>query len=564
MKTSKISLPHIFTGIMLISAMISCDLDEYNPSGTTAEAIWSTSDGVETLIASAYKWQRKVFYEKYGFTLFETGVDLWESNSWTQITQYKGLQPDNDSGCGAVWQYLYEGINMCNIGINYIENGKVEYTDETLKTTHLAEFKFLRGWYNWILVEQWGAVTLRTEPTDGVILTARRSSVSDFYELIINDLQYAAENAPMSQDDAGRITQKAAEGLLARAALSGAYQVPDKESEYLTIAKNAADNVINNQSAYGVELYDNYADIWDEDNNKNNKEALFVITFSTEEANNESNGNTWWQLFKFNYMKVHSELIMSYEYGFKDKNKWGDPSFTYPSKALFDLYDETIDSRYEDSFRTVWKKNASDDITEPATGDTALYVSINSGSKPSPGKDYVYYNIDDIYDADGTVKAYSNPFPALKKFDSPKYNGYYKKTRYGLLDHIIIRLSEMYLIAAEVEMLQGDNANAASYINVIRNRAAKSGKEAEMQISSGDINIDFILAERAREFCGEGLRWFDLKRTGKLVEYVRACNKGPAADNIQDYHMVRPVPSEELDALENRTEYVQGLTGYNY
>lgn len=562
MKTYKLLFKLLF--VIVLMGSISCDLDEYNPSGTSAEAVWSTPDGVESLISSAYRWQRKLYSEDSGFLAFETGVDIWESNSWTQMTQYNGLQPDNDSGFGAIWQYVYEGINMCNIGIDYIENGKVEYTDETQKANHLAEFKFLRAWYNWHVVEMWGPVVLRTEPTDGVILTAERSTVAEFYDVIIGDLKYAAENAASVSPQPGRITIQSAQALLARAALSGAYQVADKKSEYTALAKAAADNVIDNQAAYGVSLYENYADIFHEDNNKENSEVLYAVTFNTKETFNESYGNRWWQYFKFNYMKVHEDLKMSYEYGFKDKNKWGDPSKTYPSKLLFDLYDEEIDSRFEGSFRTVWHKNSTDDVSEPATGDTALFVSISSKPKPNPDKDYIYLNINDIYNEDGTVKAYNNPFPALKKFDSPKYNGYFKKTRFGLLDNIIIRLSEMYIIAAEAEMLNGNNGSAANYINVIRTRAAKPGSEAAMQISASDIDIDFILDERAREFCGESQRWFDLKRTGKLIERVKAYNKGPAAQNIQGYHVVRPVPSEELDALLNRDEFVQGLTGYNY
>jgi len=228
------------------------------------------------------------------------------------------------------------------------------------------------------------------------------------------------------------------------------------------------------------------------------------------------------------------------------------------------LYDPSIDSRFEKSFRTLWKANLDDEIDVPATGDTAIYISITSDPKPNMSKDYIYMNIDSIYQADGSVRSYSNPFPSLQKFDSPKYNGYFSKTRWGLLDKFVIRFSEVYLNAAEAELLLGDAPAAADYVNVIRTRAAKEGSVEQMKVSSGDINIDFLLEERAREFCGEGIRWFDLKRTGKLVQQVQSYNKGPASGYVKDYHILRPIPSEELDALLNRDEFVQGLSGYNY
>lgn len=55
-------------------------------------------------------------------------------------------------------------------------------------------------------------------------------------------------------------------------------------------------------------------------------------------------------------------------------------------------------------------------------------------------------------------------------------------------------------------------------------KRAIPGKENEMQISENELTIDFLLEERARELCGEQIRWFDLKRTNKLIEYVRLYN----------------------------------------
>jgi hypothetical protein len=77
-----------------------------------------------------------------------------------------------------------------------------------------------------------------------------------------------------------------------------------------------------------------------------------------------------------------------------------------------------------------------------------------------------------------------------------------------------------------------------------------------MQITAADVTIDFILDERARELAGEQLRFFDLKRTNKLVERITALNPD-GAPNVKPYHVVRPIPQSQLDAVTNKDEFKQ-------
>ncbi|MFO7822943.1 MAG: RagB/SusD family nutrient uptake outer membrane protein, partial [Cyclobacterium sp.] len=65
-----------------------------------------------------------------------------------------------------------------------------------------------------------------------------------------------------------------------------------------------------------------------------------------------------------------------------------------------------------------------------------------------------------------------------------------------------------------------------------------------------------ILEERARELIGEKHRWYDLKRTGTLLERVRQHNLD-AAPNIQDMHLVRPIPQTQIDRVGNPGEFSQ-------
>jgi hypothetical protein len=94
-------------------------------------------------------------------------------------------------------------------------------------------------------------------------------------------------------------------------------------------------------------------------------------------------------------------------------------------------------------------------------------------------------------------------------------------------------------------MKDGKPAEGLVWLNKVRTRAAKPGQAALMQATLADMNIDFILDERARELTGETTRWFDLKRTGKLVERVKKYNPD-AAPNIKDTHLLRPLPNTEI------------------
>ena len=221
-----------------------------------------------------------------------------------------------------------------------------------------------------------------------------------------------------------------------------------------------------------------------------------------------------------------------------------------PTPFMLSLWDRTIDSRYESSFKHVWFANKDEPATdvvgdEPARaalsiGDTAIYI-------PGPGKD-----IDWPQDRQDGVPylVYSNDeyderrFPSMNKWiDATRPDR--QKTQ-GQRDFILMRLADAYLLRAEARLSQGNTTGAADDINVIRVRAAVPGQETAIQITPADVTLDFILDERARELVGEGHRWWDLARTGTLVARTRLHNIG-AAPNIQDYHTVRPIPQNQID-----------------
>jgi hypothetical protein len=124
-------------------------------------------------------------------------------------------------------------------------------------------------------------------------------------------------------------------------------------------------------------------------------------------------------------------------------------------------------------------------------------------------------------------------------------------------DAFVFRIAEMYLIAAEA-LMHSNPDRAVYYMNQLREKRALPGKIDQMRISSNDLTVDFILDERARELGGEQLRWFDLKRFNeeKFVERIKAGNPD-AASNVKSWHIVRPIPRTQLDAVFNKDEFQQ-------
>jgi hypothetical protein len=85
-----------------------------------------------------------------------------------------------------------------------------------------------------------------------------------------------------------------------------------------------------------------------------------------------------------------------------------------------------------------------------------------------------------------------------------------------------MRLSEIYLGYAEACAATGDNANARTYLDKIRNRAFPSGKaNTDAFITSCGSLLKAVVTERGFEFAGEGDRRFTLVRTGLLPEAIK-------------------------------------------
>ncbi|MCE1199228.1 MAG: RagB/SusD family nutrient uptake outer membrane protein [Marinilabiliales bacterium] len=118
-------------------------------------------------------------------------------------------------------------------------------------------------------------------------------------------------------------------------------------------------------------------------------------------------------------------------------------------------------------------------------------------------------------------------------------------------DYPMFRLADVYLMYAEAVLRGASTGNAATalgYVNAIRSRAYGN---ASGNITSGQLTLDFILDERARELYWEGHRRTDLIRFGKFTggAYLWPWKgKVAAGTSTESFRDIYPIPSNDLGA----------------
>lgn len=560
MKRNK--LIYALAATLLLCSGCSDFLEEHNRSAVTVEGgYYDTEKGFESLINSCYTPLRFWGGKSAAMAFSETGTDIIAPGGGCDYPAIVSYQNDFDGTNPISREYFdrfYKAINFCNTAVSHVKN--VSFGDKSLTSKREAEARFLRAYYYWILAETFGDTYYTDKPSESIIMAPEKTSVADIYTHIFEDLDFCIDSRLSSaQSDGGRVTLWAAKALKARLLLTRAGLLNDNElyGQAYTLAKEVIDNG-------PFELSDDFASVFDMANadGNGNKEVVWYVDYSStnqlynQEMDNDiirSGGNHTHLIFCMKY-DDQPGMVRSIEYG-RPFNHY------MPTRYLLDCYEEENDQRFEATFRSLWKANGGKPGTnypKMVQGDTAIWVTkdIVSASKRAWAKErYQIFDRTDIYNEDGSVKSQKQYMP-ISKFEDPT-RATTNEDR-GTRDAFMIRVAEMYLIVAEAGAKTG-KADALTYMNVLRTKRAKAGKEDAMKVTRNDIeNIDFILDERARELVGEQLRWFDLKRMGTEI-FLRRIKKGnpDAGKNVQAYHTLRPFPQTFLDAITNKNDFLQ-------
>jgi hypothetical protein len=489
-------------------------LDEEIISGVGNDYL-NTPKGFEDAVKAAYTPLRFYYGTQQGLTLTEYGTDIYATGAdggYKGFHYYDGqLNPTVDY-LATTWDELYRGINTCNAVIDRAPN-VVGVTDAT-KKLRIAEVKFLRGHYYYLLHQQYGGVDLRLTETVLPTKETKRATDAEMYAAIIKDLSEAVADleAKAQSNDYGRATKPAAEAMLAKVYLAKAYS-SEKAADDFTKAAELCTNVT---TKYGYKLLDDFASVFDE-NNQINSEVVFAVQYTTDALTNGT-GNS-----------LHLYFGMQYDVqpGMKRDTYWGRPfkrlrPTEYLIKTVF--ADRTNDSRYKKTFRDTWLSN------NPGTYNAASFKKKYQVLVPSKYSEAL--------------------FPTLQKFfDTKRPDMTYEA---GSRDYFAVRLADVYLMLAEALFQSGNKVDAAAALNAVRFRAGWPGKKEAMVLPVKDVTMETIMEERARELAGEQTRWVDLKRWGVLVDRVKKYN--PQAASIQAFHAVRPIPQTQIDRSAKTTD----------
>lgn len=538
--------------VILFTGMTSCKkfLTEENLSGITAENYYTNAAGYESLINSCYASLRGIYSPNP--SLFEWGTDIvtrgeielvsGQANEVPaiQLNEYRSLTADNIP-VDTFFTVAYRGIQRCNTAINRADG--IPDLTENIKNRRLAEVRFIRTYFYYLLVENFGSVPIVQEEISSPVTHFVPNSEQEVYDFMIAELNAALPDleANPASTEPGRATQGAARHLLTLLYLTRGYKSFGGTTDFERSAQLAEELI--SSSFYA--LLPTFAEVF-QPGNELNREIIFAVQYGAQPGYNGNGQNI---LFGWRYWR---EKGFDEVTGLKDYNRR--ISNFMPTQFLYTLYNTTKDSRYDATFLSRLHATKTDGTIK--AGDLRYYFPYPD--QPFTAADSITLKASnpnvEIIRFDKWKQAFNNvggleKFPMINKFYDPNaglpYNNEfaYASTK----DVFLFRLAETYLLAAEAYFKLGQLDKAAEKLNAIRQRAAKPGQS--MTISASDVSIDFILDEKAREQAGEYKRWLDLKRTQRLArafEYnilTKVANPG----GVVDKYYLRPIPQSVID-----------------
>ena len=299
----------LFCSILTLLAP-ACDVLDVEPqSSIPAGEVFKDKQGIERGILGAYNALQSLSYYGRTYPIFS---DLAADNLThpANATSVAYAEVDNNAilaenvTVDGMWSAIYDGLNVANNVIAQVPNIPGMSTEE--KNRALGELYFIRALHHFNLMNFFGAIPLKTEPTVGVEnVNVPRDPTDAVYVQIIQDLRFAAENLPANSGLKVRATKHAANALLARV-----YLYKKEYENAIAYATQVIDNG-------GYDLLGNYADVFA---SEGTSESIFEVDFTALDRNRIAEYNFPLTLNGRREVEPAADLIAAYTASDERKN----------------------------------------------------------------------------------------------------------------------------------------------------------------------------------------------------------------------------------------------------
>jgi hypothetical protein len=397
---------------------------------------------------------------------------------------------------GNMYSRLYLTIGFINQYLRDTEESSLisslTNADKENIKRYRAEARLLRAMVYYNAMDLFGNVTFVTEADPVGNYKPPRKTRAEIFKYIETEINAIEANlAEPTKNEYGRIDKGAAWALLARMYLNAEVYIGEKKyTECITNCKKLFPH---------YSINGDYAQLFLADNHLRTNEIIFA--FACDGLRSQTYGAT-------TYI-INASVGGSYppaEAGID--GGWGGNRVTSAFVKKFDLD--------KDKRAIFYTKNQNLEIANPKEfTDGYMFVK--------------YKNVK----ADGTKGSHGN---------------------FADTDLPVFRLADIYLMYTEAILRDGSGgsiSDALSFVNDLRERAYGN---TNGNIKAGDLTLNFILDERARELAWESVRRTDLIRFNKFTsaDYLWAFKGGATAGKGVDSHLnLFPIPYKELNTNSN-------------
>ena len=593
------SILKLGTLALLTAALPACSFLDTDPQIIPDDGYYNSEQKLIYGLAGVYGvLNSEAIYGNYYSLQIANADDLCYFNNYNN-SESRPDRYNHSAGTAAIydtWSKLYEGIKNANRYIEAVEKTEIDPGKLSVDIgLYIAEARFLRAYYHFLLAQAWGDVPLRVKattspnPNDVQMAATPQEQVlkwcADEIEATIPDLYEPIDNTP------SRVSQTVAQGILARVYLfmagESVKQIDglDKKEMYRRAAYWANEVIASHKhdlnESYEEIFINMIRDQYDTQFHESMWEAEFLGDRTS--ATDWTNGRIGDLIGLRSQSRTtnYSEWACNYSYGYYNGSYtlwqlYWENDRTADEKASATVIDKRLtwnlpgyNYRGMNNQKISYKNKAGETVTRYLQQTQSMFKTpwVYNNNFAMPDIEGLDQTIEDAFDPadlvyDPTVMC------AVRNAGKWRRETVYEKqmsakSLYTTINFPILRYADVLLMYAEAinEYAGAPDDQAKEAIREIRKRAGVKTDESLL----GDYRSfrDLVRNERGRELAFEGLRKWDLIRWGTLVEKMHNAGTNQPTENkyrnvsytnyasanyanVTARHIYLPIPTKEL------------------